>query len=58
MSRKLPFKIATAPNPAMGGFDLHLQVGGFKDKSEAEDFAKVLVQFMEDNCNAWSARVQ
>jgi len=57
-NRNFPFVISTAENKPMKGYDLALQVGGFKSKAEAEDFAKVVVQFMEDNAEAWSARVQ
>lgn len=56
--RHYPFVISTAENKPMNGYDLMLQVGGFKNKAEAEDFAKVVVQFMEDTGNAWSSRVQ
>lgn len=56
--RELPFKIDTCENPVMRTHDLMLQVGGFISRTEAEDFAKVIVQFLEDNADAWSARVQ
>ena len=56
--RQLAFQISTAENVQMKSYDMLLQMGGFVDRKEAEDAARVIVQFLEDNCNAWSARVQ
>lgn len=55
---KYPFQIGTVDNAAMKCVDLTIQVGGFKDKKEAQDFARVVVKFLEDNANAWAARAQ
>lgn len=55
--RNLPFSISTEAKP--DGVELTLQMGGFKDKAEAEDFAKVMVQFIEEVGNeVWTSRVQ
>lgn len=56
--RKFAFMISTAENAQMKCHELMLQVGGFRNKVEAEDFAKVIVQFLEDNADAWAQRVQ
>lgn len=52
-----PFKIAFAENPAMGGYDVMLQVGGLKDKDEAKKFADVLADWMTEE-GGWKKKVQ
>jgi hypothetical protein len=57
-NRSLHFQIATTENKPMKAWDLVLQVGGFKSQADAEKFAEAMNKFMEENCNASSARVQ
>lgn len=52
-----PFKIDLAKNPAMGGYDVVLMVGGLKDEREAKAFADVLAAWMVED-GGWKARVQ
>jgi hypothetical protein len=52
-----PFKIDLMPNEKMGCFDVCLQVGGLKDRQEAERFAKILAEWLAGE-SGWIERVQ
>lgn len=52
-----PFRIDLAKNPAMGGYDVMLQVGGLKDEKEAKAFADCLADWMTET-GGWKQKVQ
>ena len=50
------FKIQIAQNDVTGGYDLILQVGGIKDKKQAEQFADCLVEWLIVEGDGWKQR--
>ena len=58
MTRELsPFKIDIARNDPMDAYDVVLQVGGLKDRNEAQQFADALAEWMKGE-SGWAEKIQ
>ena len=58
MEKPHPFQIVVGKNDEMNCWEVHLMVGKFPSKDEAQLMADAMAEFMEKDCNADVLRQQ